>query len=91
MVALRSKLSSALGDRTAKALNAAFGYTTVEELLRHYPRRYVARGELTNIDELKDGDVVTAEGIITLTGIGCIRHRTVIARIAIVIQNHLLI
>ena len=59
MVALHSKLSSALGDRTAKALNAAFGYSTVEELLRHYPRRYVARGELTNIDELKDGDVVT--------------------------------
>lgn len=59
MVALSAKLSAALGDRTAKALNAAFGYTTVEDLLRHYPRRYVARGELTDIDQLNDGDVVT--------------------------------
>ena len=59
MVALNARLSSALGDRTAKALNTAFGYTTVEDLLRHYPRRYVARGELTDIDQLKDGDVVT--------------------------------
>ena len=59
MVALNARLSSALGDRTAKALNNAFGFTTVEDLLRHYPRRYVARGELTDIDELKDGDVVT--------------------------------
>ncbi|MEY2798641.1 MAG: hypothetical protein RIS22_907 [Actinomycetota bacterium] len=59
MVALNARLSSALGDRTAKALNTAFGYRTVEDLLRHYPRRYVARGELTDIDQLKDGDVVT--------------------------------
>lgn len=59
MVALNAKLSSALGDRTAKALNNAFGYTLVEDLLRHYPRRYVARGELTDIEQLKDGDVVT--------------------------------
>lgn len=59
MVALNAKLSAALGDRTAKALNTAFGYSTIEDLLRHYPRRYVARGELTDIDELKDGDVVT--------------------------------
>lgn len=59
MVALNAKLSAALGDRTAKALNTGFGYTTVEDLLRHYPRRYVARGELTDIDQLKDGDVVT--------------------------------
>ena len=59
MVALNAKLSSALGDRTAKALNNAFGYSTVEDLLRHYPRRYVARGELTDLDQLKDGDVVT--------------------------------
>ena len=59
MVALNAKLSSALGDRTAKALNSSFGYTAIEDLLRHYPRRYVARGELTNIEELHDGDVVT--------------------------------
>jgi len=59
MVALDAKLSAALGDRTAKALHTAFGYSTVEELLRHYPRRYVARGELTDIDQLHDGDVVT--------------------------------
>ena len=59
MVELNAKLSSALGDRTAKALHGAFGYSTIEDLLRHYPRRYVTRGELTDIDQLKDGDEVT--------------------------------
>ena len=35
------------------------GLTTVGDLLRHYPRRYAERGELTAISGLTDGDHVT--------------------------------
>ena len=35
--------------RTAKALENGLGLRTVEDLLRHYPRRYAERGELTDL------------------------------------------
>ena len=50
---------SVLGDRTAKALDKAFGYRTVGEFLAHYPRRYARRGELTAISELALDESVT--------------------------------
>lgn len=50
---METKLSKVVGDKTAIAIEEAFGYTTVEELLRHIPRRYVQRGELTPISELR--------------------------------------
>jgi ATP-dependent DNA helicase RecG len=56
---LDSKLSSVLGDRTAKALESTFGYKTVGDLLHHYPRRYLVRGELSDIAALQEGDEVT--------------------------------
>jgi ATP-dependent DNA helicase RecG len=40
-------------------LNDLFGYLTVGDLLHHYPRRYLVRGELSNIAELNEGDEVT--------------------------------
>ena len=52
-------LDRVLGGKSAGALKKAFGLTTVGELLRHYPRRYVARGELTDMGTLVDGDAVT--------------------------------
>lgn len=59
MATLDSKLSSVLGDRTAKALTTAFGYRTIVDLLHHYPRRYLVRGELSDIAALKEDDEVT--------------------------------
>lgn len=59
MAGLNDRLSKSLGDRTAKALNTTFGYTTTGDLLRHYPRRYVLRGELTDLNQLNEGDEVT--------------------------------
>jgi len=56
---LDSKLSSVIGDRTAKVLKDLYGYSTVGHLLHHYPRRYLVRGELSNISELREGDEVT--------------------------------
>ena len=59
MADLESKLSAVIGDRTAKVLADTFGIKTVGDLMRHYPRRYLVRGELSNISELVEGDEVT--------------------------------
>ena len=59
MATLDSKLVGVLGDRTTKVLHDLFGYVTVGDLLHHYPRRYLVRGELSNISELNEGDEVT--------------------------------
>src|SRR5262249_59324394 len=48
-----------LGGKAAAKLDTAFGLTTAGDLLRHYPRRYARRGELTDLASLRDGDQVT--------------------------------
>ena len=59
MATLDTKLVGILGDRTTKVLSDLYGYVTIEDLLHHYPRRYLVRGELSNISELVEGDEVT--------------------------------
>ena len=59
MVSLESRLRAAVGDKTAGALERAFGMQTVGDLLAHYPRRYAKPGELTPIDSLPLGEQVT--------------------------------
>jgi len=59
MATLDTKLVGILGDRTTKVLRDLYGYVTIEDLLHHYPRRYLVRGELSNISELVEGDEVT--------------------------------
>ena len=56
---LETKLVKVVGDRTAKVLEKVFSYQTIADLIRHYPRRYLVRGELSDIAELKEGDEVT--------------------------------
>ncbi len=56
---LESKVSAVVGDRTAKVLNSVLGVTTLGDLMRHYPRRYMVRGELSDISELREGDETT--------------------------------
>ncbi len=56
---LDTKLAGALGGRTAQAVQRAFGYITVGELLAHYPRRYAMRGELTALASLPLDENVT--------------------------------
>ncbi|TDO52739.1 ATP-dependent DNA helicase RecG [Kribbella sp. VKM Ac-2527] len=51
-----------LGARTAKTFAEVLGIETVGELLRHYPRRYLKKGELTPFDELEVGDQATVSG-----------------------------
>jgi ATP-dependent DNA helicase RecG len=57
--ALAIPLTKELGDRTATVLNKTFGMLTVNDLLHHYPRRYVVRGELSDIAELTEGEEAT--------------------------------
>ncbi len=59
MATLESRLISIVGDKTAKVLSERFEMTTIGDLLRHYPRRYVVRGELTDIESLIEGEEVT--------------------------------
>ena len=56
---LDTKLVDVIGDRTAKVVASELGYKTVGDFLHHYPRRYVKRGELTNIAELREGEEAT--------------------------------
>ena len=56
---LENKVSAVVGDRTAKVLSTVFGITTVGDLMRHYPRRYMVRGELSDISQLREGDETT--------------------------------
>src|SRR5271155_307839 len=59
MAILEDPLSLVGGDRAAKPLGRALELRTAGDLLRHYPRRYETRGELTDLDSLRDGEYVT--------------------------------
>jgi len=78
MSTLESSLAKDLGDRTAKALEKAFGMKTVGDLLRHYPRRYVARGELSDIAELDDGEEATVLAEISAVNLRRASGRTIL-------------
>lgn len=54
-----TKLRGVVGGRSAGALERGLGLVTIGDLVRHYPRRYAERGELTAIAGLTDGDHVT--------------------------------
>ncbi|HEY6745756.1 MAG TPA: ATP-dependent DNA helicase RecG [Mycobacteriales bacterium] len=59
MASLDTPLVDVLGGKTADALEKALQLETVGDLLRHYPRRYVERGELTDLRDLSPGEDVT--------------------------------
>jgi ATP-dependent DNA helicase RecG len=59
MTTVRDPLERVLGAKTAKVLDSAFGMATAGDLLRHYPRRYASRGELTELSSLQEGEHVT--------------------------------
>ena len=61
---LHDPLVEVLGATMGRKLERAFGMETVQDLLRHYPRRYYTRGEVTNLSELREKDHVTALAIV---------------------------
>jgi len=58
MARLDAPLKNVVGGGTAKALET-LELHTVRDLLRHYPRRYAQRGELTRLSDLERGEHVT--------------------------------
>src|SRR6266702_5166050 len=61
MATLEDPLRLVIGDKAAKRLDSALELRTVGDLLRHYPRRYETRGELTDLASLHDGEYVTVQ------------------------------
>jgi len=56
---LHARLRSVVGEKTAKLLASQLDLHTVGDLLRHYPRRHVSRGERTDLSALKLDEHVT--------------------------------
>ncbi|GIH92418.1 ATP-dependent DNA helicase RecG [Planobispora siamensis] len=65
MTSFDEPLTKALDPKTARLLESVLGLRTVGDLLRHYPRRYAQRGELTDLDDLKVDEHVTVVGEVT--------------------------
>jgi len=61
MAILEDPLRLVVGDKAAKRLDSALELRTVGDLVRHYPRRYETRGELTDLASLHDGEYVTVQ------------------------------
>jgi ATP-dependent DNA helicase RecG len=59
MASLEEPLRGVVGGKAATRAEKAFGMRTTGDLLRHYPRRYVRRGDLTDLASLRDGEHVT--------------------------------
>ena len=64
MTSLTDRLDSILGAKAARALDDVFGIRTVDDLLRHYPRKYsqgsTVRGE--DDDPPEEGEHITVVG-----------------------------
>ncbi|OMC33849.1 ATP-dependent DNA helicase RecG [Mycobacterium sp. GA-1841] len=73
MAALADRLDLVIGGRSAKPLEEHFGIVTVNDLLRHYPRKYSdgmsIRGEGEALD-LEEGEHVTFIEVVTETKTG---------------------
>ncbi|MBG0832339.1 ATP-dependent DNA helicase RecG [Planomonospora sp. ID67723] len=67
MTSFDEPLGRALDPKTARLLESVLDLRTVGDLLRHYPRRYAQRGELTDLDDLRVDDHVTVVGEVTRT------------------------
>ena len=63
---LRDPLVKPLGKRAGDTFEKVLGLRTAGDLLRHYPRRYYTRGELTPLDSLHEGDHVTVLAMVEL-------------------------
>lgn len=60
-----TRLGRAIGESSAKQLDKAFGYRTVGDLMRHYPRRYVDLAHPESFDQLVPGQLVALVATVT--------------------------
>ncbi len=71
MISLDSPIETVLGDKKAKRdkIVDKLGLRTVGDLLAHHPRRYVKTGELTRVDDLEEGQMLTLVGEIVRSNV----------------------
>ena len=86
-VGLHTPLPRLVGDRTAKPLASKLGLFTADDLLRHYPRRYVHRGELTNLADLRVGEEVTVLAKVAHTAVYPPRGERKISRLEVTVTD----
>jgi ATP-dependent DNA helicase RecG len=84
---LREPLTRALGPKTGKALETALGTPRVGDLLRHYPRRYYTRGELTDLSSLREGDHVTVLARVAHVSVHTMKNRNFRGRGEVIITD----
>jgi len=82
---LAEPLTKVLAPKTAHAL-ASLGLETVDDLLRHYPRRYVEPGEPTPVSELAVGQHVSIQARVVSAQLHPMRNRTG-ARLAVTVND----
>jgi ATP-dependent DNA helicase RecG len=88
MAIISDPLRLVIGDKAAKRLDEAFGMRTVGDLLRHYPRRYANRGELTSLTGLRDGEHVTVMAEVAAVSSRPMRNRRGSIFEAVVTDGH---
>ncbi|MEE3128348.1 MAG: ATP-dependent DNA helicase RecG [Actinomycetota bacterium] len=65
MITVDSPVQTVLGDakkKTVEAVVEGLGLRTVGDLLRHFPRKYVKTGELTEVGALREGEMLVVVG-----------------------------
>ncbi len=64
MASLIDRLDSVIGGKAASALDEVFGIRTVDDLLRHYPRKYSEGGKVwgEDVDPPEEGEHITFVG-----------------------------
>ena len=64
MITLDSPIATLMADKRSKRAKVidGLGLHTVGDLLRHFPRRYLKVGELTKVDGLHAGELLTVVG-----------------------------
>ncbi|MCD4535983.1 ATP-dependent DNA helicase RecG [Nocardioides sp. cx-169] len=64
MISLDSPVAAVFGDAKHKRdkIVKNLGIVTVGDLLRHFPRRYIKTGELTRVEDLQVGQMLTVVG-----------------------------
>src|SRR5580704_14606130 len=63
------------------------GVTTLGDPLRHYPRRYYSRGELTDLSSLREGDHVTVLARVAHVSVHPMLNRNFRARGEVIITD----
>ncbi len=77
MIDLDSPIATVLGDHKKKRelIVDKLDLRTVGDLVRHFPRRYVKTGELTTVDGLEEGEMLTLVGEIVSSNVHSYQDR----------------